>query len=147
MNLSALNNLPANSLTGTASETSAATTVSERTKSSSISGADFANFLHNQVQAVRNTMRPHLAASDKALPPSNSNVRNEPNAKSDPRESDHVEANTDKADAHNNKKASAKHSSVKETQGKTQSQPIRFAKSMLMQRTSPNHRCPTNPLH
>ena len=118
MNLSALNNLPANSLTGTASETSAATTVSERTKSSSISGADFANFLHNQVQAVRNTMRPHLAASDKALPPSNSNVRNEPNAKSDPRESDHVEANTDKADAHNNKKASAKHSSVKETQGK-----------------------------
>jgi hypothetical protein len=121
--------------------------VSERTKSSSISGADFANFLHNQVQAVRNTMRPHLAASDKALPPSNSNVRNEPNAKSDPRSSDHVEANTDKADAHNNKKASAKHSSVKETQGKTQSQPIRFAKSMLMQRTSPNHRCPTSPLH
>ena len=68
MNLSAFKNTSANSLTGAASDISANVAEVERSKSVSVSGADFANFLHNQVQAVRNNMRPNLAASDKALP-------------------------------------------------------------------------------
>ena len=68
MNLSALNNLPANSPSSKLAEPSAASTDAARLKSETLRGADFASFLHNQVQALRNVQRPDLAAHAKGLP-------------------------------------------------------------------------------
>ena len=68
MNLSALNNLPANSPSSKLAEPSAASTDAARLKSETLRGADFASFLHNQVQALRNVQRPDLAAHVKGLP-------------------------------------------------------------------------------
>lgn len=68
MNLSALNNLPANSPSSKLAEPSAASTDAARLKSETLRGADFASFLHNQIQALRNVQRPDLAAHAKGLP-------------------------------------------------------------------------------
>ena len=68
MNLSALNNLPANGPSSKLAEPSAASADAARLKSETLRGADFASFLHNQVQALRNVQRPELAAQAKGLP-------------------------------------------------------------------------------
>ena len=72
MNLSALNNLPANSPSSKLAEPSGSSMDSARLKSEALKGADFASFLHNQVQALRNVQRPEIAASAKGLPPASS---------------------------------------------------------------------------
>ena len=72
MNLSALNNLPANSPSSKLAEPSGSSMDSARLKSEALKGADFASFLHNQVQALRNVQRPDIAASAKGLPPASS---------------------------------------------------------------------------
>ena len=72
MNLSALNNLPANSPSSKLAEPTGSSIDSARLKSEALRGADFASFLHNQVQALRNVQRPELAAPAKGLPPASS---------------------------------------------------------------------------
>ena len=122
MNLSALNNTSANSLTGAASEISANVAEVERSKSASVFGADFANFLHNQVQAVRHNTRPTLAASDKALPqagsksfdPAGQRPQNTSANKNDSRSDNDLRSNDRKAIDRDDNKASAKRAQDKE---------------------------------
>jgi flagellar hook-length control protein FliK len=68
MNLSALNNLPANNPSSKLAEPSAVSADATRLKSETLRGADFASFLHNQVQALRNVQRPDIAVHAKGLP-------------------------------------------------------------------------------
>ena len=68
MNLSALNKLPANSLGISNTEASAPDNALSRLSSTASSGGDFASFLHNQVQALKNPQRQHLAADKGKLP-------------------------------------------------------------------------------
>ena len=112
MNLSALNPPQANSLNSPAVETSVSGSEAARLKNGALSGADFASFLHNQVQSLKHSQRPNLAASDKALPP--------PPAKNEARPSndnpqDHPSA--DKSSTVNNQKASQqRHATAKADQ-------------------------------
>ena len=69
MNLSALNTPQANHLSSPATETSVSVNEAARLKQGALSGADFASFLHNQVQSFKQAQRPNFAASDKSLPP------------------------------------------------------------------------------
>ena len=68
MNLSALNKLPANSLGISNTEASVPDNALSRLSSTALRGADFASFLHNQVQALKNPQRQHLAADKGKLP-------------------------------------------------------------------------------
>jgi flagellar hook-length control protein FliK len=58
-------------------ETSVSGNEAVRLKSEALSGADFASYLHNQVQSLKHAQRPTFAVADKALPP--------PTAKNDAR--------------------------------------------------------------
>ena len=68
MNLSALNKLPANSLGISNTEASVPDNALSRLSSTALRGADFASFLHNQVQALKNPQRQYLAADKGKLP-------------------------------------------------------------------------------
>jgi flagellar hook-length control protein FliK len=77
MNLSALNPPQVNHPNNKVAETSVSGNEAARFKSETLTGADFASYLHNQVQSLKHAQRPTFATSDKALPP--------PNAKNDAR--------------------------------------------------------------
>ena len=77
MNLSALNPPQVNPLNNKVAETSVSGNEAVRLKSEALSGADFASYLHNQVQSLKHAQRPAFAVADKALPP--------PTAKNDAR--------------------------------------------------------------
>ena len=68
MNLSALNKLANNGLAPTTNEALPSANALARLSSGAISGADFASFLHNQVQALKSNERQHLAADHGKLP-------------------------------------------------------------------------------
>ena len=74
MNLSALNKLPSNSLSVAAAEAPSTDNGLSRLSTHSLSGADFASFLHNQVQALKNPQRQDLAAGHGKLPQAASEV-------------------------------------------------------------------------
>ena len=77
MNLSALNPPQVNHPNNKVAETSVSGNEAVRLKSEALSGADFASYLHNQVQSLKHAQRPTFAVADKALPP--------PTAKNDAR--------------------------------------------------------------
>ena len=77
MNLSALNPPQANHPNNKVAETSVSGNEAVRLTSEALSGADFASYLHNQVQSLKHAQRPTFAVADKALPP--------PTAKNDAR--------------------------------------------------------------
>ena len=77
MNLSALNPPQVNPPNNKVAETSVSGNEAVRLKSEALSGADFASYLHNQVQSLKHAQRPAFATLDKALPP--------PTAKNDAR--------------------------------------------------------------
>ena len=77
MNLSALNPPQVNPPNNKVAETSVSGNEAVRLKSEALSGADFASYLHNQVQSLKHAQRPAFAVADKALPP--------PTAKNDAR--------------------------------------------------------------
>lgn len=77
MNLSALNQPQVNPPNNKVAETSVSGNEAVRLKSEALSGADFASYLHNQVQSLKHAQRPAFAVADKALPP--------PTAKNDAR--------------------------------------------------------------
>ena len=77
MNLSALNPPQVNPQNNKVAETSVSGNEAVRLKSEALSGADFASYLHNQVQSLKHAQRPAFATLDKALPP--------PTAKNDAR--------------------------------------------------------------
>jgi hypothetical protein len=77
MNLSALNPPQANHPNNKVAETSVSGNEAVRLTSEALSGADFASYLHNQVQSLKHAQRPAFATLDKALPP--------PTAKNDAR--------------------------------------------------------------
>lgn len=77
MNLSALNPPQVNHPNNKVAETSVSGNEAARFKSEALTGADFASYLHNQVQSLKHGQRPTFATLDKALPP--------PNAKNDAR--------------------------------------------------------------
>ena len=77
MNLSALNQPQVNPPNNKVAETSVSGNEAVRLKSEALSGADFASYLHNQVQSLKHAQRPAFATLDKALPP--------PTAKNDAR--------------------------------------------------------------
>ncbi len=68
MNLSALNKLPSNGLAPATTEALPNASALARLSSGGMSGADFASFLHNQVQALKSSERQHLAADHGKLP-------------------------------------------------------------------------------
>ena len=68
MNLSALNKLPSNGLSLGTAEAPASDSGLSRLSGAGLSGADFASFLHNQVQALKNPQRQDLAAERGKLP-------------------------------------------------------------------------------
>ncbi|MSQ64765.1 MAG: flagellar hook-length control protein FliK [Limnohabitans sp.] len=69
MNLSALNKLGANGPGINHTEASSPDNALSRLSSSALSGADFASFLHNQIQALKQPQRQHLAGDQAKLPP------------------------------------------------------------------------------
>ena len=69
MNLSALNPPQVNHPNNKVAETSVSGNEAVRLKSEALSGADFASYLHNQVQSLKHAQRPTFAVADKALPP------------------------------------------------------------------------------
>ncbi len=77
MNLSALNPPQVNHPNNKVAETSVSGNEAVRLTSEALSGADFASYLHNQVQSLKHAQRPTFAVADKALPP--------PTAKNDAR--------------------------------------------------------------
>ena len=77
MNLSALNPPQVSPQNNKVAETSVSGNEAVRLKSEALSGADFASYLHNQVQSLKHAQRPAFATLDKALPP--------PTAKNDAR--------------------------------------------------------------
>ena len=68
MNLSALNKLPSNGLAPATTEALPNASALARLSSGGMNGADFASFLHNQVQALKSSERQHLAADHGKLP-------------------------------------------------------------------------------
>ena len=77
MNLSALNPPQVNHPNNKVAETSVSGNEAVRLTSEALSGADFASYLHNQVQSLKHAQRQTFAVADKALPP--------PTAKNDAR--------------------------------------------------------------
>ena len=69
MNLSALNPPQVNPQNNKVAETSVSGNEAVRLKSEALSGADFASYLHNQVQSLKHAQRPAFATLDQALPP------------------------------------------------------------------------------
>ena len=77
MNLSALNKLPLNGLSASAAEASSPDTGLSRLPVHSLSGADFASYLQNHVQALKNTQRQDVAALPVPLPPAHAEPHTE----------------------------------------------------------------------
>jgi len=70
MNLSALNPPQVNHPNNKVAEPFVSGNEAVRFKSEALTGADFASYLHNQVQSLKHAQRPTFATLDKALPPS-----------------------------------------------------------------------------
>ena len=77
MNLSALNKLPSNGLSASAAEASSSDNGLSRLPVHSLNGADFASYLQNHVQALKNTLRQDVAAGHDPLPPAHTELHSE----------------------------------------------------------------------
>ena len=121
MNLSALNKLPANSLGISNTEASAPDNALSRLSSTASSGGDFASFLHNQVQALKNPQRQHLAADKGKLPQADA----ERSSRSTDKHStpQHAKAATRQATQETGRDAPAKHSTAGEAVADGQTRP------------------------
>ena len=121
MNLSSLNKLPANSLGISNTEASAPDNALSRLSSSALRGADFASFLHNQVQALKNPQRQQLAADKGKLPQADA----ERSSRSTEKHSQppHAKAASRQATQETGRDAPAKHSTAGEAAADGQTRP------------------------
>ena len=121
MNLSSLNKLPANSLGISNTEASAPDNALSRLSSSALRGADFASFLHNQVQALKNPQRQQLAADKGKLPQADA----ERSSRSTEKHSQppHAKAASRQAMQETGRDAPAKHSTAGEAAADGQTRP------------------------
>ena len=121
MNLSALNKLPANSLGISNTEASTPDNALSRLSSTASSGGDFASFLHNQVQALKNPQRQHLAADKGKLPQADA----ERSSRSTDKHStpQHAKAATRQATQETGRDTPAKHSTAGEAVADGQTRP------------------------
>ena len=124
MNLSALNKLPANSLGISNTEASAPDNALSRLSSTASSGGDFASFLHNQVQALKNPQRQHLAADKGKLPQADA----ERSSRSTDKHStpQHAKAASRQATQETGRDAPAKHSTAGEAVADGQTRPTQY---------------------
>ena len=124
MNLSALNKLPANSLGISNTEASAPDNALSRLSSTASSGGDFASFLHNQVQALKNPQRQHLAADKGKLPQADAERTSRSTDKhSTPQ---HAKAASRQATQETGRDAPAKHSTAGEAVADGQTRPTQY---------------------
>ncbi len=110
MNLSALNPPQANNLNNPVTDTHATGIEAARFKSEALTGADFASYLHNQVQSLKHTQRPTFAVSNGALPPAapKTDTRPQPSKSDDPPASaKSATSDTQKASLHRHASAKA----------------------------------------
>lgn len=98
MNLSALNPPQVNPQNNKVAETSVSGNEAVRLKSEALSGADFASYLHNQVQSLKHAQRPAFAVADKALPPPT--AKNEARLNKDKPADEHGHDKSVDSDAH-----------------------------------------------
>ena len=98
MNLSALNPPQVNPPNNKVAETSVSGNEAVRLKSEALSGADFASYLHNQVQSLKHAQRPAFAVADKALPPPT--AKNEARLNKDKPADEHGHDKSVDSDAH-----------------------------------------------
>ncbi len=98
MNLSALNKLPLNNLSASAAEASSSDNGLSRLPVHSLSGADFASYLQNHVQALKNTQRQDVAAKHGLLPPAHPEHLQQPADKHDTKLRNRAADNADPGD-------------------------------------------------
>ena len=98
MNLSALNPPQVSPQNNKVAETSVSGNEAVRFKSEALSGADFASYLHNQVQSLKHAQRPAFAVADKALPPPT--AKNEARLNKDKPADEHGHDKSVDSDAH-----------------------------------------------
>ena len=122
MNLSALNPPQANNLTNPVTDTHATGIEAARFKSEALTGADFASYLHNQVQSLKHTQRPTFAVSNGALPPAapKTDTRPQP-SKSDDQPASAKSATSDAQKASQHRHASAKADRADQSNDRTDS--------------------------
>ncbi|NCV64210.1 MAG: hypothetical protein EBW49_09940, partial [Betaproteobacteria bacterium] len=122
MNLSALNPPQANNLTNPVTDTNATGIEAARFKSEALTGADFASYLHNQVQSLKHTQRPTFAVSNGALPPAapKTDTRPQP-SKSDDQPASAKSATSDAQKASQHRHASAKADRADQSNDRTDS--------------------------
>ena len=122
MNLSALNPPQANNLTNPVTDTNATGIEAARFKSEALTGADFASYLHNQVQSLKHTQRPTFAVSNGALPPAapKTDTRPQP-SKSDDQPASAKSATSDAQKASQHRHAYAKADRADQSNDRTDS--------------------------
>ena len=125
MNLSALNKLPANSLGISNTEASVPDNALSRLSSTALRGADFASFLHNQVQALKNPQRQHLAADKGKLPQADAERSNRSTEKHS--QPPHAKAATRQATQETDRDASANTSTAADPVADGQTRPTQHA--------------------